>query len=425
MRIVNVTPEILVERYLQVRSATINICEPLETEDFVVQPIQEVSPPKWHLGHTTWFFDRMMLRPFLKGYESDFLHYDLLFNSYYKSCGEHWLQKERGQLSRPTTGAILDYRAVIDQKMVELLKHYKANLSPDKINELVHVLEIGLHHEQQHQELLLMDIKYILGVNPYPNPYTNKPLDKVSKSDSSFFQVENADVYEIGAFSKGFRYDNESPRHKNYLYPFSISNSLVTNGQYLEFMEDKGYETPRLWLSKGWDWVNSNRIRNPLYWKRTQKDKFQEFSLHGLAPLDLNAPVSHISYFEASAYAKWAGGRLPTEQEYEVYLQSQKAAESHDCHTAFATGFFHPTQPNASSGQLWCWTQSHYSPYPGFREFDQGLGEYNGKFMCNQFVLKGGCFATPLKHYRDSYRNFYEPHQRWMFSGIRIAKDLL
>jgi ergothioneine biosynthesis protein EgtB len=404
----------LIEQYLSVRQLTTDICQSLEKEDLSVQPIADVSPPKWHLAHTTWFFEELLLVPYLQGFKKFNQQYSLLFNSYYKSAGDHWLQQDRGCLSRPTVNEILDYRGYIDNLVIQLLQ--QNNPEP----EIQSILEIGLNHEQQHQELLYMDIKYILATNPTYPAYSNLPLAKSHGMKQSWKSFAEG-LYHVGHEGEAFAYDNESPRHKHYTYPFKISDETVTNGEFLSFIDDKGYKSPNNWLSQGWDWVNSNSICKPLYWKQINGEWF-EYTLHGLQPLDLDAPVVHVSYFEADAFATWKGARLPTEYEFEIYLQQTELKPGEKQATS-QVAIYHPNNSSQKVGQVWCWTKSHYSGYPGYQTFKGVLEEYNGKFMCNQFVLKGGCVNTPKDHYRHTYRNFYQPHQRWMFSGIRLCKD--
>ncbi len=401
--------EQLINDFLETRLKSAAICDRLEIEDYVTQPIPEVSPPKWHLGHTTWFFEEMLLARFIPGYQRFHKQFGVLFNSYYKAAGKHWVQSERGELSRPTVKHILEYRERINDMVVELLQQHQVNEEIDRI------VELGLHHEQQHQELLLMDIKYILGVNPLLPGYSNQSLPESPKPDTSWLEFDEG-LYEIGYAGAGFAYDNEQPSHKSYVYPFKVSRALVSNADYLEFIMAGGYSTPEYWLSKGYDFINQHNITKPLYWQQIDNDWY-EYTLYGMGALQLHAPVCHISYFEAHAYASWRGLRLPTEQEAEIALNaiSQDPDESYS--------LLHPVDCNAGHNQTWFWTNSHYSPYPGYEAFAGPLQEYNGKFMCNQFVLRGGCVATPAGHYRNSYRNFYEPHQRWMFSGIRLAGD--
>jgi ergothioneine biosynthesis protein EgtB len=402
--------ESLVARFRSTRTRTAQICRPLEIEDYVTQPVAEVSPPKWHLGHTTWFFEELLLVAFLPDYCRFNEGSRLLFNSYYKSAGKHWLQGERGNLSRPTVAQVLDYRRHVDAHIVELLERFSNH------REIQNLVDIGLHHEQQHQELLFTDIKYILGVNPLQPVYSTTPLPERPPVTDNWMAFPDG-LFEIGFDGDGFAYDNEKPRHRCYLQGFDISRNHVTNAEFMAFIEDGGYTNHRYWLSDGWDWVCENRVRSPLYWQQ-QGDGWSEFTLHGKQPLAANAPVTHVSYYEADAYARWKGCRLPTEQEFEVFLDKTPEKETAN------SELYHPIIADAAAGQAWCWTSSHYSPYPGYRAFEGLLEEYNGKFMCNQFVLRGGCIATPPGHFRNSYRNFFKPHQRWMFSGIRLAKDL-
>jgi len=404
----------LISQYQQVRAASLEICSRIENEDFVVQPCAEVSPPKWHLGHTSWFFETVILKKYQPAYKSFNQEFDVLFNSYYKSVGAHTLQAERGHLSRPTVAEVMRYRQHVDEALLQLLK--EANVTA----EIAGLIEIGLHHEQQHQELLLMDIKMILASNVLTTQYCNTRLTTLNKATPATTRWVHFDegLVEIGDHGASFAYDNERPRHKHYLYPFAMQQSLVTNADYLAFLAAGAYTKAQYWLSQGWDWVSKNSIQHPLYWQKIDEEWY-EYTLHGLVPLDLNQPLVHISYFEANAFASWKGLRLPTEQELEVFLTQFPIKPT------TADGLFHPTDALAPNGQVWCWTSSQYTPYPRFKAFDGILNEYNGKFMCNQFVLRGGCIATPMHHYRHSYRNFYLPEQRWMFSGIRLAKDLI
>lgn len=403
--------DVNIERYLRIRNQTQTICQPLELEDYVVQPSPQVSPPKWHLAHSTWFFEKFIANRYIDGYNPYSPIFEHLFNSYYKSCGKHWLQPQRGFLSRPTVKEVLNYRHHIDGLMQELLN--QPHLSHDEHFKML--IEVGLHHEQQHQELLLMDIKYILAINPSYPSYCASPFKRIPESSLSWIDIE-AGLYPIGASNNRFCYDNEKPQYSHYQHSSAIANRLVTNQEYQAFIEDKAYQNPLLWLSDGWDWVQASNKKAPLYWQNIDK-QWHEYTLHGLAPIDKHAPVSHINYYEACAYAKWSGVRLPSEQELEIYL-SQHRSNTQDS-ALHVSPFSHST----TDKQLWAWTQSDYNPYPGYQAFQGELGEYNGKFMCNQRVLRGGCFATPEDHYRPTYRNFYFPHQNWMFSGICLAKD--
>lgn len=409
----------LLEQYLTTRQKTAAICQPLEIEDYVIQPIAEVSPPKWHLGHTSWFFEMLILSKFGKNFKPYNIKYNQLFNSYYKALGTHTNQAERGHLSRPTVSELLNYRAYIDAQILEIVA--ENHFSPDFFK----LLQIAIHHEQQHQELLYMDIKVILSKNTLETRYSAIPLNPAPQPKIGWKSFEE-DLYEIGgeclAFpTEHFSYDNERPRHRHYLYPFSISQSLVSNGDFLAFIQDGAYSKAQYWLSQGWDWVKQQNIRCPYYWSNIE-GTWYEYTLHGLLPLDLNRPLVHISYFEANAYANWKQLRLPTEQELEIFLiQSESLAQPKT--KPNKKNIAHPNDANASSGQVWCWTSSQYAAYPQYKAFDGLLNEYNGKFMCNQFVLRGGCIVTPDGHYRHSYRNFYLAHQQWMYSGIRLAKD--
>ncbi len=399
----------IVNKYLSIREKSLEICQNLEVEDFVVQPIEFVSPPKWHLAHTTWFFEEMILKKFKNNYKEFSSEFSLLFNSYYKSLGKHWLQGDRGQLSRPTVKTVFQYREHVNEEIVSLL-----NSTLDK--EVVDLINIGIHHEKQHQELLLMDIKYILGMNP-SKPRLFKGNIKSIPSKLSNWLNFNHDIYEFGTSGEDFSYDNEGPRHKVYLNDFSINSHLISNGEYLEFMQDDGYKRSELWLSKGYNWISENNINSPLYW-RYADSTWLEYTLYGEKEIDSNLPVTHISYHEAYAFAKWKECRLPSEYELELFFRTQDFKDSKE-------DFFHPYSLSDKTFQGWNWTTSQYNAYPGYKELEGSLGEYNGKFMCDQFVLRGGCVVTPKQHLRHTYRNFYEANQRWMYSTIRLAKDIL
>jgi len=381
----------LVEKYLQIRKYSEQICEPLETEDYVVQPIADVSPPKWHLGHTTWFFETFILQPFSVKYQVYNADYNFVFNSYYETVGNRVIRTDRGNLSRPGVNEIYQYRAYVDEAMVNLL-------SKPITDELRELLNLGFNHEQQHQELLLTDIKYILGNNPLFPVYSNDKKEVLAvENDSHGFVDIAAGLYEIGYNGKDFSFDNELNRHKVYLHDFSVSKTLVSNAEFIGFISAGGYRDFSHWHSEGWDWVKNNHIVSPMYWHSIDGEWFN-YTLAGLLPIDLNAPVSHISYYEAYAFASWKGMRLPTEFEWEV-----------------AAGSF-------SWGQRWEWTESAYLPYPGFSKAPGAIGEYNGKFMVNQKVLRGASVATPENHSRITYRNFFHPHLRWQYTGIRLVK---
>jgi ergothioneine biosynthesis protein EgtB len=412
----------IIKQFRSTRQQTIELCEPLNKEDFTIQSMPDVSPPKWHLAHTTWFFEAFLLCKFSSTYKVFNKAYDYLFNSYYETHGSFHLRSERGLLSRPETSEVLNYRRYVDDHIEELL----LELNTKNRDDILSILELGTHHEQQHQELLLMDIKYNFFKNPLKPAYLNQTktsrLDVSSKSEQWLKVPEG--IYTVGASHEGFSYDNESCRHKVYINPVKLRSTLVSNEEYLAFIEDGGYSKSELWLSEARTHAEAKHFKQPLYWQHDGKEWF-EFTLYGLKPLELAAPVSHISYFEADAFARWKGFRLPTEFEWEATAQD-KPIDGH----FLDSSDFHPYPNNNCDqtshqlyGSLWEWTSSSYAPYYGFTPSHGTLGEYNGKFMSNQYVLRGGCFATAKFHIRSSYRNFYPTHSRWMFSGIRLAKE--
>ena len=404
----------LLKKFINVRKKTVSLCKPLEVEDYVVQPNEEVSPIKWHLGHTSWFFEEIILLKFNKNKNRYNETYNTIFNSYYKSIGNHWKQNLRGQLSRPTVQEIKKYRNYINK---EINKTITINKNNKEINFL---LELGINHEEQHQELILMDIKCILSTNLNKIKFIKTKIPIIKRKLKKWQKFDRG-LYWVGAENSKFAYDNEKPKHKVYIHPFRIHKQYVTNNEYKNFINDNGYQKPQYWLSKGWDWVNFNKISAPLYWNYTDKINIKEFTLHGLYSLNGDAPVCHISYYEASAYAKWANSRLPTEEESEIFLNN---LNSRNRNLNMDKSIHHASDINLAKNNLWWWTKSHYSSYPGFKPFHKEIEEYNEKFMCGQFILKGGCIASPSGHIRNTYRNFYEPHQRWMFSGIRLAGDI-
>lgn len=408
----------LLETYRSVRAHTQHLCDPLEIEDFVVQPVMDVSPLKWHLGHTTWFYETFILKPNMQGYKEFHPKYPLLFNSYYISAGDRWSRENRGQLTRPTVKEVFDYREYVDEHMGKFLNEAEVSA------ELARVIVLGCNHEQQHQELFLYDIKRILGDNPLYPPY--RKSDKLFKkiiSKSEWLLVDEG-IYEIGFEGNEFHFDNEKGVHKVFLHEYEIASGLVTNGDYLSFIEDGGYQNHMLWLSEGWDWVNENEIKAPRYWNQ-DGGEWWHYTLSGREKIDLDDPLCHISYYEADAFARWKGCRLPTEQEWEVacrkyspnILSSTNFVENNELRP-IQTGDFN------FFGNVWEWTSSPYVAYPYYDPPEGALGEYNGKFMVNQMVLRGGSFGTPRNHIRVTYRNFFHPHLRWMFSGIRLAKHL-
>jgi ergothioneine biosynthesis protein EgtB len=413
----------LLIRYQQIRKQSLDICAPLQREDYVVQPTLDVSPPKWHLGHVTWFFENFILADHLPDYRHFNRELNYYFNSYYESQGPRILRSNRGNMTRPALEIVLEYRAYVDRHMEQWLEQYREEEMPA---ELQHLLIIGLQHEQQHQELLLTDIKYILGTNPLHPAYTKagkQPSGQVSPSE--FITVQEG-IYQIGYQGDGFCWDNELGVHKVYLHEYAIQDRLVTNGEYLEFMEAGGYEQFEHWLSEGWEWAKQLEVKAPLYWYR-QEDGWQQYTLAGMQNIDPNLPVTHISYYEADAYARWRGMRLPTEFEWEVacrhlYDGVPKAGNW------LESGQFHPTAQTSPDdhqmlGHVWEWTGSAYLPYPRYPRLAGALGEYNGKFMVNQMVLRGGSCATPVSHIRPTYRNFFQTDKRWQFTGIRLAND--
>ncbi|KQT20503.1 sulfatase maturase [Chryseobacterium sp. Leaf404] len=379
------------ERFIQIRNRSVEICRPLETEDYVVQPVVDVSPPKWHLGHTTWFFETFLLQPNFPDYTVFNEQYNFVFNSYYETIGARVIRTDRGNLSRPSVADVFKYRQYVDQHMSEFLE------SEYFTDDLKALLELGLNHEEQHQELLVTDIKYILGHNPLFPAYTKDHVSDKKPEHAAEMILIPEGVYEIGFDGGGFCFDNELGRHKVYLHDFEISTKPVTNQEYLEFMDAGGYQDFRHWHAEGWDWVKLTNAKSPLYWHYLD-GKWMNYTLSGLQEIDPSEPVCHISFFEAAAFASWKGMRLPTEAEWEV------ASHHFDW------------------GRRWEWTNSAYLPYPGFKKEAGAVGEYNGKFMINQMVLRGASEATSPGHSRRTYRNFFPTNLKWQFTGIRLVK---
>ena len=412
----------LVERYRAIRAASLRNCEPLEAEDYCIQPMADASPPKWHLAHVTWFFETFLLKPFKAHYQAFHPRFEYLFNSYYNGVGQPYPRSERGLLSRPTTEEVLEYRRYVDEAMLALLAE---SVEVQGAAELRFRTELGLHHEQQHQELFFTDIKYNLGNNPLHPAYVAGPtLVAETQVAPLKFKEFGGGIHEIGYGGEGFRFDNETPRHEVLLRNYALATRPVTNGEFLEFIADGGYGRAELWLSDGWASINANAIAAPLYWYR-DGDAWHEYHLDGARPLCLAAPVCHVTGYEAAAYARWAGARLPTEPEWEVASSSLALTGNF-----VESGPLRPRpdqDPGAGLhqvfGDVWEWTSSSYAPYPGFREFEGSLGEYNGKFMANQLVLRGGSCVTSESHIRTTYRNFFYPKDRWQFTGIRLARD--
>ena len=384
---------IRVEHFLAVRKLTEQLATPLSAEDQTVQSMPDASPTKWHLAHTTWFFETFVLRPHARDYREFDPAYEYLFNSYYEAVGPRHPRPQRGMITRPGVGEILAYRRHVSEAMADLLTS-----GDNRIDQLV---ELGLHHEQQHQELLLMDAKHLLAQNPLKPAYQTVVASKAKVLPLTWREFEGG-LVEIGHDGSGFAFDNEGPRHRVWLEPFALAARPVSCGEYLAFMEDGGYRRPEFWLSAGWDCVGQSGWQAPLYWEREREGEgWQVFTLAGMTPIDPAQPVCHVSAYEAAAYAKWAGKRLPREHEWETGAGAVEGI-----------------------GQVWEWTASPYVAYPGYREPAGAIGEYNGKFMANQMVLRGGCAATPAGHIRTTYRNFFPPDARWMFGGLRLAEDL-
>jgi ergothioneine biosynthesis protein EgtB len=376
------------------RAHSVALTKGLSVEDCGAQSMPDASPTKWHLAHATWFFETFILERFEAGFKPFDPAFRVLFNSYYNGVGEKFLRAQRGLLTRPSLNEVLAYRADVDKRILNLLA-----ISTE--SEMLALLELGLQHEQQHQELIVTDAKHLLSLNPLAPEYGLALV--TAKAERDFAWVDfPAGVVEVGHLGENFYFDNETPKHRQFTEAYSLASRPVTNAEFAAFIADGGYGRPEFWLSEGWDWVQSNGITEPLYWRR-EGDPWSEFTLHGLAPLQPLQPVAHISYFEAAAYAFWAGARLPTEAEWEAAAKSAAPLEQ-------------------MFGAVWQWTSSAYAPYPGFVPAAGAVGEYNGKFMVNQYVLRGSSIATPEGHSRATYRNFFPANARWQFSGIRLAK---
>ena len=376
-------------KYQQIRNHSLYLCSHLIIEDFSLQASEEVSPPKWHLAHTTWFFEQFILVPKNPGYEVKHPQFNFLFNSYYNSLGARTARNQRGLISRPSVEEVKAYREYVDAEMESLIKRNDP--------EILELVILGLNHEQQHQELLITDLKFSLWHNPL-NPQVMDIAEYKPESGSKWISVGSG-IYEIGFHGDGFCYDNELNPHKVFIHDFAISSALVTNQEYLEFIDAGGYEDPTFWHDEGWAWVQGQTVKAPLYWEKNG-DSWFYYTLNGLKAVDREAAVSHVNFYEASAYAAWKGFRLPTEFEWEV------------------------SQSQFNWGKRWEWTNSAYLPYPGFKVAPGAIGEYNGKFMVNQMVLRGASVATSEGHSRPTYRNFFHPKYRWQFMGIRLAKSL-
>jgi ergothioneine biosynthesis protein EgtB len=409
----------LLERFAAVRRQTEALTAPLETEDYVVSSMPDVSPTKWHLAHTSWIFETFVLTPFDERYVTPNPKYAFLFNSYYVQAGERHCRAQRGLVTRPTVAEVFAYRAHVDAAMTSLI----ARIAGDVAHPAHGVIELGLHHEQQHQELMLTDIKHVFWTNPMRPAYAPRPRGDGASVGAAGWRTVAAGIHRIGFEGDGFSFDNESPSHRVFVDDFKIADRLVTNADYLAFIEDRGYHRPELWLSNGWAIVRDGNREAPLYWERSA-DGWTEFSLAGVHPVDPSEPVCHVSYYEADAFARWAGARLPTEPEWEI------AARPEPVDGAFVEARnFHPSPAPRRDGvrqlygDVWQWTQSAYTAYPGYKPAAGAIGEYNGKWMADQWVLRGASCATPRSHARLTYRNFFPSDARWQFMGIRLASD--
>ncbi len=409
----------LATRYQAVRAQTEALCAPLETEDYVVSSMPDASPAKWHLAHTSWFFDTFVLAPFAPDYVERNPRYAFLFNSYYVQAGERHCRAQRGLVTRPTVREVFAYRQHVDQHMLALIDR----IDGDPGHPARAIIELGIHHEQQHQELLLTDIKHVFWTNPLRPAYAPRPAGPSASAPASEWFAIAEGVYHIGHDGHGFAFDNEGPRHRVYVDDYLVASRLITNGEYLAFMDDGGYRRPDLWLSNGWNLVQHEKRNAPFYWENAH-GAWTEFTLAGTQLIDLATPVTHVSYFEADAYARWAGHRLLTEPEWEI-----AAARAPVAGPFVDARQFHPrpveagtlTHPAQWFGDAWQWTQSAYVAYPGYAPAAGAIGEYNGKWMCDQWVLRGASCATPKSHARTTYRNFFPSDTRWQFTGIRLA----
>jgi ergothioneine biosynthesis protein EgtB len=410
-------------QFLSVRQATLALTKPLCAEDCVIQSMPDASPVKWHLAHTSWFFETFILCEHVTGYQPFNPAFRVLFNSYYHAVGDRHPRLERGMLSRPSLDEVLAYRQHVDAAMVVLL-------SSDVTADVDALVELGCHHEQQHQELILTDVKHLLSRNPLKPVYQKQwPLTTIQSRQPRWVAFEEG-LYQIGHVASNFAFDNESPRHRVWLDAFEMASHPVTHGDFMAYINDGGYQRPELWLSAGWDAVVAGGWLAPLYWEQ-RNGQWVVFTLHGEVPVEPHAPVCHVSFFEAEAYARWANARLPTEAEWEVAAR-EAAPASPQSGNFLESGALHPLALREASngtsiaqafGDVWEWTRSDYAPYPGFNVAEGAVGEYNGKFMSGQYVLRGGSCATPASHIRASYRNFFPPQTRWQFSGLRLARD--
>ena len=416
----------LARRFQQVRQQTERLIAPLSAEDCQLQSMPDASPAKWHLAHTTWFFETFVLERFEAGFTPFDGHFRVLFNSYYNGVGDKHPRAQRGLVSRPTLQEVMVYRAQVDARVLKLL-----TTNPGMQSDMAPLITLGLHHEQQHQELLLTDIKHALSVNPQQPAYRLPLPQAVVQLQPVRWHTYVGGLVSHGYDARldgGFAFDNETPRHRVFVAPFELASRPVSNGEMMAFIADGGYQRPELWLSMGWDWVSTGARQLPLYWQGKAGD-YQYFTLQGLQAVNPKAPVCHLSYFEADALARWAGARLPKEFEWELAARALPLKTAQTANFSDHAVYQPVPQPHSGDvpaqffGDVWEWTQSNYNPYPGYQAWEGVVGEYNGKFMCNQFVLRGGSCATPQSHIRASYRNFFPPDAQWQFSGLRLARN--
>ena len=412
-------------RFQQVRMQTEALAKPLTAEDCQLQSMPDASPTKWHLAHLTWFFETFILEKYEKKFKPFDANFRVLFNSYYNGIGDKHPRAQRGLISRPALSEVMAYRQAVNERTLAVMSEHPNDEA------LAQLITLGLHHEQQHQELLLTDIKHVFAMNPAKPAYAKRwPLSGTSPQPMAWHGYECGLVeHGFDAAQGGFAFDNETPRHRVYIAPFELASRLVTNGDYTAFLLDGGYQRPELWLSLGWDWVQAGQHKLPLYWQQDD-GRYQNYTLQGMVDVDPNTPACHLNYFEADAFARWSGARLPTEFEWELAASNIKTPSIGNFVESAA---YHPLPMQHAKaegiaqmfGDVWEWTQSNYNPYPGYKPWEGLVGEYNGKFMCNQFVLRGGSCATPHSHVRASYRNFFPPDARWQFSGLRLARDVV
>jgi ergothioneine biosynthesis protein EgtB len=408
--------DLLASRYRHIRETTEDLASPLSPEDQTVQSMPDVSPTKWHRAHTSWFFETFLLQPSVAGYRAFHPAFAYLFNSYYEGVGARYPRPQRGIVSRPGVAEVAEYRAYVDRAMTRLL-------GTGLTSELSDLVELGLHHEQQHQELLLMDIKHVLSCNPLQPSYRTVTVAEPATETPVRWIEHDGGLVEVGHDGAGFAFDNESPRHAVHLEPFALADRAVTCGEWMAFIADGGYQRPDLWLSDGWATAQADAWEGPLYWFRVVDDWWL-FTLGGPQLVDPAEPVCHVSYYEADAFARWSGARLPTESEWEAVTLERSGTSVQG--RFLDTSVLHPRPADGAPslfGDVWQWTSSAYSPYPGFQPAAGAVGEYNGKFMVNQYVLRGGSCVTPLDHVRVTYRNFFPPSARWAFSGLRLTRD--